>query len=54
MWRKQLHVFDTAGDSKKDKPDEKTGTTAAKEVANIDDEALEYLPFDLIDDDVTL
>lgn len=48
VWRKMLHVFDTSDASN---PKEKENAAAAdKDV----EDALDYLPFDLIDDDVVL
>ncbi len=48
VWRKMLHVFDTSDASN---PKEKENAAAAD--GDVED-ALDYLPFDLIDDDVVL
>ena len=51
VWRKQLHVFDT---SDSDKQKEKGSKTGDAETTEDVEDTLEYLPFDLIDDDVNL
>ena len=53
MWRKKLHVFDTS-DSNIEKGKENKNDTESEKVLEDDEAALEYLAFDLIDEDVVL